>query len=112
VNSVSVKSPEANAAYFNVKLSLWACLAILADLSYPICGFNAVTNINELLSSSSILLVLAWIPLTQFLVNEMDESEISLMLCKTFLIINGLKTFNSKCPLEPPAVTATLFPKT
>ena len=32
--------------------------------------------------------------------------------CMTFLIIKGLKTFNSKCPLAPPTVTATLLPIT
>ena len=32
--------------------------------------------------------------------------------CITFLIIKGLKTLSSKCPLEPPTLTATLFPIT
>src|SRR5690606_37567208 len=35
---------------FNVVPSLCACLAIAAAFSYPICGFNAVSSINELLT--------------------------------------------------------------
>ena len=36
----------------------------------------------------------------------------SLMDLRTFETIMGLKTFNSKCPLDPPTVTATWLPIT
>jgi hypothetical protein len=40
-------------------LFLWAYLAIYADLSYPICGLRAVTNISEFSIKLLILSLLA-----------------------------------------------------
>jgi len=66
-----------------------------------------VTNIKLLFINSLILFSLGWIPFTQLRVKLLELSPRSLILCKTFLIINGLKTFSSKCPLLPPILTAT-----
>ena len=49
---------------------------------------------------------------TQLSVKATQESPMSLMDLRTFETIMGLKTFNSKCPLDPPTVTATWLPIT
>lgn len=51
-------------------------------------------------------------PLTQLFVKETELSAIKRMERRTLATIMGLKTFNSKWPLLPPIVTATLFPIT
>ena len=56
--------------------------------------------------------LLAYIPHTQFRLKDSQASPSKLIECNTFLIIKGLNTFNSKCPLAPPMLTATLFPMT
>lgn len=54
----------------------------------------------------------AMIPSTQLIAKDFAASPKSRILYKTFLIIKGLKTLISKCPLLPPTVIATLFPIT
>ena len=51
-------------------------------------------------------------PIIQFSLKLSHASPSKAIEFNTFLIIKGLKTFNSKWPLLPPTVTATLFPKT
>jgi hypothetical protein len=75
---------------------LCAVLAILAALSYPIYGFNAVTSISELFTSYYILFVFGMIPFRQLLVNDRHPSASKRIECKTLDAINGLNTFNSK----------------
>jgi hypothetical protein len=49
----------------------------------------------------------AMIPSTQLIAKDFAASPKSRILYKTFLIIKGLKTLISKCPLLPPTVIAT-----
>ena len=111
-NCSSVSSPSSTAESFRLRPFLCACFAIVAALSYPICSFKAVTSINDLLRSSSILLRSGSMPRMQFLVKETEASERSRTDWRMFRRIIGLKTFSSKCPLHPPMLTATLFPMT
>mmetsp|Transcript_15259 Transcript_15259/g.18868 ORF Transcript_15259/g.18868 Transcript_15259/m.18868 type:complete len:211 (+) Transcript_15259:1304-1936(+) len=92
--------------------SLCAVFAILDALSYPMYGFNAVTSIKLLLSSSSILALLGRIPATQRSAKLSAASPINRAESKTFAAMTGLKTFSSKCPWHPPTVTATWLPIT
>ena len=55
-----------------------------------------MTSIREFSIKLVILVLFAYIPTTQFLENETAASANNLDECKTFLIIKGLKTFNSK----------------
>ena len=41
-----------------------------------------------------------------------QASPINRADCNTLAAITGLKTFNSKCPIEPPIETETSFPIT
>lgn len=111
-NSSSVSICSDTAAIFNVDPVVWACLAIFAARSYPMCGFSAVTSIRDSFTKRLILSVFGIIPSTQFLENDTQESPISLTDCSTFVTITGLNTFNWKWPLLPPTVTATWFPIT
>lgn len=81
-------------------------------MSYPMWGFKAVTSINELLSNFEMFSLFALIPITQFSLNDWQASDSKEIECSTFQIINGLNTFSSKWPLEPPMEQATLFPIT
>ena len=65
--------PDFNASVFNFVLFFKAAFAILAALSYPILGANAVTNIKELSKSSSILFLSAFSPEIQYLVIQIVE---------------------------------------
>ena len=58
------------------------------------CGLRAVTNIKDFSISSLILCSLAFIPTTQFLVNEFTASLNNLIDLKTLEMMAGLKTFN------------------
>ncbi len=59
-----------------------------------------------------IQLRLTSIPSTHLSVNATDASPSSLIDLSTFATIIGLKTLSSKCPLDPPTVTATWLPMT
>lgn len=94
LNCCSVTYPSSKADCFNVRPFLWAFFAIEAALSYPIYGFSAVTNINELLSNSLILFSLGFIPTKQLCTNDLHPSPKSRIDLNTFEAIKGLKTFN------------------
>ena len=54
----------------------------------------------------------ATMPFTQFLLNEREASARRRIDWSRLRIITGLKTFNSKCPLDPATLIATLLPMT
>lgn len=56
--------------------------------------------------------MLKLIPNKQFLLNELQASEIKSIECNMFFIIKGLNVFNSKWPFDPQMLTVTLFPIT
>ena len=58
-NWAPVTCPSSIAAAFKVSPFLWACFAIWAALSYPMCGFNAVTSMSDSCKRASIRLVFA-----------------------------------------------------
>lgn len=111
-NYSAVRNPSSRADSLREILLWWAFFAILAVLSYPMWGFKAVQSINELFNRWLIRNKSGLIPFKHLLTNDLDASLSILIECKTFLIINGLKTFSSKCPLIPPTVTAVWLPIT
>eukprot|EP00825_Cyclidium_porcatum_P012008 TRINITY_DN16232_c0_g1_i1.p2 TRINITY_DN16232_c0_g1~~TRINITY_DN16232_c0_g1_i1.p2 ORF type:complete len:135 (+),score=31.50 TRINITY_DN16232_c0_g1_i1:145-549(+) len=73
-NCSTVTKDSSKAACFNVSFFSFAYLAIFADLSYPIYGLSAVTNIKDWLTCYLILGILAQIPSKQFFVNDTELS--------------------------------------
>ena len=69
--------------------------------------FKLVTSIRLLFNNSFMRFSFAMIPSTQLIAKDFAASPKSRILYKTFLIIKGLKTLISKCPLLPPTVIAT-----
>mmetsp|Transcript_18731 Transcript_18731/g.38023 ORF Transcript_18731/g.38023 Transcript_18731/m.38023 type:complete len:205 (+) Transcript_18731:99-713(+) len=105
-NCSAVRNPLATAASFSVVPSLCAFFAMTLALSYPMCGFRAVTSIKLPRSSSSIRPGLGAMPSTHRTANDDDASPKSRAELSRFDAITGLNTFSSKCPCMPPIVTA------
>mmetsp|Transcript_15362 Transcript_15362/g.43800 ORF Transcript_15362/g.43800 Transcript_15362/m.43800 type:complete len:256 (+) Transcript_15362:660-1427(+) len=111
-NSASVQWPRSVAAARRVVPSLWAFLAMLAALSYPMWGLSAVTSIRLSCKSFWILSSLALMPETQWSVNDSHASARRRTDLRRLAISMGLKTLSSKWPLEPPMDIALQLPMT
>mmetsp|Transcript_5074 Transcript_5074/g.12715 ORF Transcript_5074/g.12715 Transcript_5074/m.12715 type:complete len:218 (+) Transcript_5074:66-719(+) len=111
-NWAEVKSPKASPASMSDVPSLCAFFATFVALSYPMCGFSAVTSIRLDAMRSPMRPSFATIPDTHLSVKATEQSASKRVDDSKAMAMTGLKTLSSKWPWAPPNWAVAQSPTT